>query len=488
MNLQNVLKISNVLDHRGEVDKTIQNLVIDSRKKTEKALFFCISGARFDAHNFVHAAAENGCIAFVVERFIEGLEYPQILVQNTRIAMAEVSAMFYDYPQKSMKIIGITGTKGKTTTSYMLKSIFETAGHKVGLIGTTGNMIGKQRFDSNLTTPDPIDLYASLARMRNEKVEVLIMEVSAHAIDMHRLHGISFEVGCFSNFSQDHLDYFKTMDIYFEAKKKFFTEGYVQNAVLNADDMRLDSIVKQIEVPHVTFGIGANADVYARDIEVKETGASFQIHLNDVESLEINMHMTGNFNVYNALCAAAAAMVMNVSIKNIKKGLETVESVPGRIELLDTKTDYKVILDYSHTPDSLENILNTVRLITKNKLLLVFGCGGDRDHIKRPIMGEIAGKLADFSIITSDNPRNENPMQIIDAIVEGYQKHSEEYKVIEDRREAIKSALCMAGEGDVIILAGKGHETYQERLGVKHPFNEKMIVQELLQEIQEERA
>lgn len=487
MLLNEICNLPDVLEIRGNTAIKIRSLNLDSRKKTSDGLFFCIAGNHYDSHLFAQSAVDNGNVALVVERFLDNVDVAQILVKNTRVAMARISAHFYDYPEQGMQLIGITGTKGKTTTSFMLKAICETAGLKVGLIGTTGNMIGDKRYDSSLTTPDPIDMYSTLALMRNEKVDVVVMEVSAHAIDMHRLEGMLFEVGCYTNFSQDHLDYFKDMDTYFAAKKKFFTDGYVKNAVLNVDDISTERIVGSIHIPHVSFGIGANADVYARDIEVQESGASFKIHLNDVENLPINMKMTGNFNVYNALCAAAAAMVLNISTDCIKRGLESVQSVPGRIELLDTKTAYKVILDYSHSPDSLENILTTVRLITKKNLILLFGCGGDRDHIKRPIMGEIAGKLADISIITSDNPRNENPMQIINAIVEGCKKHTDRYEVIENRRDAIKHALQIAKEGDVIILAGKGHETYQERQGVKYPFNEKIIVKELLAEIEEGR-
>lgn len=467
----------------GNSDIQIDELNIDSRKATHNGLFFCIAGEKHDSHNYAKQAIKNGNVALVVDHIIEDVGVPQVLVSNSRSAMAYIAAFFHGNPQKNMKFIAITGTKGKTTTSYMCKSIFEAAGYKVGLIGTTGNMIGNKRYDNKLTTPDPIDLYSILDTMNNEKVEMVVMEASAHAIDMHRLDGLEFEVACYTNLSQDHLDYFGDMNTYFEAKKKLFISGQVKNAVLNADEDTCKLIVNEITIPHVFFGIGASADVYARNIEVKESGASFNIHLGNVENMDINMKMTGNFNVYNALCAASAAMVMGVDYKYIKAGLENVASVPGRIELLDTNTQYKVILDYSHSPDSMDNILRTVREFTKKRIIIVFGCGGDRDHTKRPVMGAIAGRLADISIITSDNPRNENPMQIIDSIVVGISKQTSNYKIIEDRREAIKYALTIGQEGDVIILAGKGHETYQERMGVKYPFDEKIIVKELLEEI-----
>lgn len=485
MKLKSLVNIPFIHKTTGNLDIEIEELNLDSRKISKNGLFFCVAGENHDSHNYAKQAVSNGNVALVVDHILSDIDVPQILVSNSRSAMAYIAAKFHGDPQKYMKFVAITGTKGKTTTSYMCKSIFEAAGYKVGLIGTTGNMIGNKRHDNKLTTPDPIDLYKILETMHNENVEIVVMEASAHAIDMHRLDGLEFEVACYTNLSQDHLDYFGDMDTYFQAKKKLFTSGQVQNAVLNADEDTCKLIVDEITIPHVFFGIGANADVYARNIEVKESGASFNIHLGNVENMDINMKMTGNFNVYNALCAASAAMVMGVDYKYIKEGLENVASVPGRIELLVTNTPYKVILDYSHSPDSLDNILRTVREFTKKRVIVVFGCGGDRDHTKRPVMGAIAGRLADISIITSDNPRNENPMQIIDSIVMGISKQNCNYKVIEDRREAIKYALSIGQEGDVIILAGKGHETYQERMGVKYPFDEKIIVKELLEEISE---
>ncbi|NMD38857.1 MAG: UDP-N-acetylmuramoyl-L-alanyl-D-glutamate--2,6-diaminopimelate ligase [Christensenellaceae bacterium] len=484
------MKLSNLIENMpyiikiyGNSDVNIENLILDSRIKTENGLFFCISGAVFDAHNFAKQAISNGNIALVVERYLEDIPVPQIVVETSRGAMARISSAFYNHPEKSLKLIGITGTKGKTTTSFMIKSVFESAGYNVGVIGTTGNVIGKKHIDSKLTTPDPIDLYSTLKLMLDEGVEVVVMEVSAHAIDMLRLDGLRFEVGCFTNLSQDHLDYFGDMETYFQAKKRFFTSGYIKNAVLNSDEDSSVIIENDINIPHITYGIGANADIYARNIEILESGASFNIHLGNVHNFDIKMKMTGNFNVYNALAAAAVSLVMNIDYDHIKMGLEGVTSVPGRIELLNTHTNFSIILDYSHSPDSLKNILETVREFAKNRVIVVFGCGGDRDHGKRPIMGRTAGELADYSIITSDNPRMENPFRIIEAIEEGIKKVDARYEIVENRREAIKNAIKMAKEGDFIILAGKGHETYQERMGVKHPFDEKVVVKELLIEL-----
>ncbi len=475
-------ELPGVLETRGNMVMEIGALITDSREKNENGLFFCISGMRFDAHDFAGQAAENGCTALVVERFLE-LELPQVRVENVRSAMAYIAAAFYGHPEREIRMVGVSGTKGKTTTSYLMKAILEKAGFKTGLIGTTGNLIGDKHIKSNMTTPDPIDLHRCLRQMRDEGVEAVSMEVSAHAIDMRRLDGVTFEAACYTNFSQDHLDYFGTMENYFQTKKSFFLKGQVLNASLNADEETSEQIIDEIKIPYLTYGISAEADVFAREIEISENGVSFTIALRGLEEMEVDMHLTGMFNVYNALAAASLAMIMGIDRTAIKEGLESVKAVPGRVEMLDTQTPYRVILDYAHSPDALENVLKTVRAFTKNRLIALFGCGGDRDHGKRPIMGQIVGRLADFSILTSDNPRTEDPDAILRSIEQGMKKTKGEYVVIENRREAIRYALEMGREGDVIILAGKGNETYQDIMGVKRPFDEKVVVRELLEEM-----
>lgn len=475
--------VAGVVETRGNLSVPIESLVIDSREQCKNGLFFCISGARFNGHDFAPQAVKSGCVALVVSEFVPSEPVPQVKVDNVRIAMALIAGAFYGRPADQLKLVGVSGTKGKTTTSYLLKAILEKAGYKTGLIGTTGNMIGGEHLKSNLTTPDPIDLHRCFRQMADEGVEAVSMEVSAHAIDMHRLDGLTFEAACYTNLSQDHLDYFHTMENYFETKKSFFTHGQVRNATLNADEETTASIIKDIKIPYITYGISANADVFARNIEITEEGVSFDIQLRGLEDMTVNMQMTGMFNVYNALAAASLAMILGIDKRAIKEGLESVRAVPGRIEMLDTHTAYKVILDYSHSPDALENILTTVRMFTKKRLIVLFGCGGDRDHGKRPIMGEIGGRLADFSILTSDNPRTEDPESILEAIEEGMKPTGGKYVVIENRRDAIRYALSMGREGDVIILAGKGHETYQDVMGVKRPFDEKVVVAELLEEL-----
>ena len=472
-----------LLEIRGDCE--IAELSMDSRRKQEGGLFFCVSGARFDAHDFAPQAVEQGAAALVVSHFL-ALDVPQVRVRNVRAAMSPMAAAFFGHPDREMRLLGITGTKGKTTTSYLVKAIMEQAGHKVGLIGTTGNMIGSEYMKSEFTTPEPIDFFRTLRRMRDAGVDVVSMEVSAHALEMGRLEGVRFEAGCYTNLSQDHLDLFGTMEKYFECKKSFFTPKWIQNAAVNVDDETSAGILSGIAVPCMTFGICNNADLFARDIEITESGVSFILKLFGLKEYPVHLRLTGMFNVYNALAAAAVGLIAGVAPETITQALESVRSVPGRAEVLDTHTPYKVILDYSHSPDALENILIAVREFARGRVISLFGCGGDRDHGKRPMMGEISGRLADYSILTSDNPRTENPYEILAAVEEGIKRTKGEYVVIENRREAIRHALQIGREGDIIVLAGKGHETYQEIMGVKRPFDEKVMVRELLEEMSRE--
>ena len=307
-----------VLETRGDMDTEIRELTSGSKEKTDSGLFFCIVGARFDAHDYAFEAVENGCVALIVERFVE-LDVPQVRVSNGRAAMSRIAMAFYGYPSRSMRMVGITGTKGKTTTTYLFKSIVERAGMKCGIIGSTGSMIGNQHLDGKLTTPDPIDLQKMLRRMADEGVQVVCMEVSAHAIDMNRLDGMEFEVGCYTNLSQDHLDYFYTMERYFETKKLFFTSGMVRNAAVNADDETSEKLIRDLKIPFVTYAIAINADVFARDIEITEEGVHFSIQMQGMNDLRIHMRMTGMFNVYNALAASSCALIMGIEPEKIRE-------------------------------------------------------------------------------------------------------------------------------------------------------------------------
>ncbi len=469
----------------GGGETQITSIFDDSRKVKPGALFACTPGTKVDGHDFAPQAIEKGAVALLVERELP-IDIPQILVSDVRTALSHAAAAFYGFPALRLRMIGITGTKGKTTTSFLLKSVFEHAGYKVGLIGTVCSMIASEVIPSHLTTPDPIETQALLRKMADEDCEFVIMEVSAHALDMHRLAGTHFEVGAFSNFSQDHLDYFRDMDAYFAAKMRFFSPEMVEKIVYNVDDEHVACGIKALGREALRVGIRECSDVYANDIEIAERGTNFLMSWHKQFRQPIALKLTGIFNVYNALLTAGIAVSAGISPQAIREGLESVRAVPGRIELLDTGTPYRVILDYAHSPDSLENILKAVRQTSKGRMIALFGCGGNRDAAKRPIMGEIAGELADYCILTSDNPRNEEPMDIIRAIEEGIRQTKCEYIVIENRREAIRYALTHAQPSDVIVLAGKGHETYQEICGVKHPFDEKIVVRELLEEISEE--
>ena len=470
-----------ILEVRGECE--ILDLSMDSRKKMEKGLFFCVPGARFDGHHFAPSAIQNGACALVVTHFLDA-DVPQVQVKNVRRAMSYMAGEFFGHPDREMKLLGVTGTKGKTTTSYLIKAIMEKAGHKVGLIGTTGNMIGQEYMKSEFTTPEPIDFFRTLRQMRDAGATAVSMEVSAHALEMGRLEGVHFEAGCYTNLSQDHLDLFGTMERYFQCKKTFFAPKWLDNAAINVDEETSAEILRDITVPRTTYGICNNADLFARDIEITENGVHFIMKLFGTHEVPVKLQLTGMFNVYNALAAAAVGLIAGASLDVITEALAEVKSVPGRAEVLDTHTPYKVLLDYSHSPDALENILSAVREFARGRVISLFGCGGDRDTGKRPIMGEISGRMADYSILTSDNPRTEDPFEILKAVEEGIKPTGGKYTVIENRREAIRHALQIGRDGDIIVLAGKGHETYQEIMGVKRPFDEKVVVRELLEEME----
>ena len=466
----------------GNMDVEIASLCVDSRRAEPGALFFCTPGLHMDAHDFAPQAVGKGAVALVVQRRLP-LDVPQVLVEDVRAAVSYIASEYFGNPSEKLMMLGITGTKGKTTTSFLVKSILEAAGIRTGLIGTVCSMIGEETLPNRLTTPDPIETQTLLRRMVDAGMQCVVMEVSAHALDMNRLAGMKFKVGAFSNFSQDHLDYFADMDAYFAAKMKLMDPAVCETLVYNVDDERVSAALKAVDCPKLRIGIRESSDVYANDIEIGERGCSFLMTWHKRFRTTISLHLAGIFNVYNAMMAAGICICAGVGPESIRQGLEQVYAVPGRIELLDTGTPYRVILDYAHSPDSLENVLKAVRQTARGRMIALFGCGGDRDRAKRPMMGEIGGKLADYCILTSDNPRGEDPMVILDAIEAGIKPTGCDYIVIENRREAIRYALTHAEPGDVVVLAGKGHETYQEIKGVKHPFDEKVVVRELLEEL-----
>jgi len=479
MLLKELLKGVGNFSIEGDADKPIDAIYYDSRKVTPGSLFFCIEGFRFDGHDFAAQAVSKGAHAVVLRKDVPLPQHvTKVFVDDTRLAMALISRTFYGHPAQNIPIIGVTGTNGKTTVTYLIKSILEETGKKVGLIGTIANMIGPKMLPAERTTPESMDLQRLFKDMQDEGVDAIVMEVSSHSLSLKRVAGVEFEVGVFTNLTQDHLDFHRTLEEYRQAKAKLFSQS--RQAAINIDDETGRMFAKAVRGRLWTYGISRDAQVFARDMEITSRGVSFQLFLPN-ESTTVSLNIPGLFSVYNALAAATACHALNVPIGCIKAGLEKVRGVPGRFELLDTGTEYSVIIDYAHTPDGLKNVLKTARDFTKGRVITVFGCGGDRDPLKRPIMGEVAGRYSDFCVITSDNPRNEEPMAIIQQIIPGIEKTTCPYVVIEDRREAIAYALKHGRAGDVIILAGMGHETYQILKNNRViPFDEREVVAELL--------
>ena len=460
-------------------DAEINKIEYNSRHTAKGDLFCCVVGTFSDGHDYAATAAQTGAAALVVEHELD-IDLPQLVVANTRIAMAELAAAFYRNPSREMKMVGVTGTNGKTSTTYMIKAIAEHAGAKVGLIGTIRNLVGDRVIETERTTPESVDLQKILRDMKNDGVELVVMEVSSHALDQHRVHGIDYDVGIFTNLTRDHLDYHKTFDNYLAAKKKIFAQAH--HAVLNADDPYFARMADGLSIPITTFGVRENADFSAADIDITPRGVQFDMKEHG-RPMRLNVGIPGLFSVFNALGAAAAAKLLGYSDEDVREGLERMKNVSGRLEPLPTNgRDFTVLLDYAHTPDALENVLNTIRGFAKARIITLFGCGGDRDQAKRPIMGEIAGRYSEFSVVTSDNPRSEDPYRIIDSVMEGVMKSGCAYVVIEDRYDAIKYAVEHAKKDDIVLLAGKGHENYQEVGGGKRHFDEKEIVAELLKE------
>jgi UDP-N-acetylmuramoyl-L-alanyl-D-glutamate--2,6-diaminopimelate ligase len=478
MKLIELLKGIEVLRTEGSLDISISGIHYDSRQVTPGSLFFCIEGYNVDGHDYAAMAVEKGAVAVLLRKDIQLPEgITKVFVSDTRKCMGFFSSNFYGNPTENLILFGITGTNGKTTTTYMIKSILEQAGKKTGLIGTITNLIGERMIPAEHTTPESPDLQKLLHEMVEEKVDAAVMEVSSHSLELSRVAGCKFQVGIFTNLTQDHLDFHGTLENYRNAKAKLFEQSKL--AIINVDDESGRIILGDLECPSFTYGIYKPADIFARDIEIMAEGVSFNLHILGGK-ISINLQIPGIFSVYNALAAASACYAAGVSLKDIQLGLEAIRGVSGRFELLDTNTDYSVIIDYAHTPDGLKNILTTARDLTDGRLVTLFGCGGDRDSAKRPLMGEVCGEYSDFCIVTSDNPRNEEPMDIIKDILPGLNKTDCPYEVIVDRREAIRYALDNARPGDVIILAGKGHETYQLLKGQTLPFDEKQIVAEIL--------
>lgn len=477
---------------QGSTDLLIESIAHDSRKVKSGTLFVCLSGNRSDGHNYINQARELGATAVLVEKDVECSGLTIIKVPDTREAMIKIAPSFFDYPGHKMRMIGVTGTNGKTTTTYLIREILRKAGYKVGVIGTIQILIEDLVLPVNNTTPDVIDLQAVLAEMLKNGIEYVVMEVSSHALALGRVAGCEFDIGVFTNMTRDHLDFHGTFENYAEAKAQLFRMLNEEigckpgkSAVINADDPISAFMLMNADCKKYTYGVKEKADFLAENVEIKASGAEFTLTTSS-ESVPLRLGITGMFNVYNVLAAIGATVAEGVSFDIIKRALEGFSSVPGRFELVSSGQPFSVIVDYAHTPDGLENILKTAREFAKRKIITVFGCGGDRDRTKRPIMGSIAAQYSDVVIATSDNPRSEDPDFILSEVEEGIVRGISEgkvYKKISDRRQAIKAAINLAQKDDIVIIAGKGHETYQILKDKTVPFDDREVAREAIREM-----
>ncbi len=475
MKLSEILKGIEVKNEYTDVE--VCEVTQDSRQVEKGWLFICIKGASFDGHSVAQEMLEKGAAAVVVERDL-GLD-SQIIVEDTRAALSPICANFFGNPAKKLKLIGLTGTNGKTTTTFLIKQILENCGKKVGLIGTVQNMVGSEMYPAHYTTPDPHELQLLFRKMVDAQCEYCVMEVSSQALAQGRVNGVHFLVGAFTNLTQDHLDYHKTWENYFDSKRMLFEN--CDTAVTNIDDEYGLKIVEGLSCKVVTYSVDNNhSDYTAKNVAFSPEGVKYELVSDTIGRVECPI--PGRFSVYNSLCAAAVALVLGFDFRDVVIAISKSKGVKGRIEVVPTDTDYTVIIDYAHSPDGLENIISSLKEISAGRVVTVFGCGGDRDKTKRPKMGRVAAELSDFCVVTSDNPRSEEPIKIIDDILEGMKDIKTPYKVVENRKEAIRWAMENAQSGDIILLAGKGHETYQILpTGTIH-FDEREAVREILSE------
>ena len=480
MELKNILSTLEGLKVKGDLNIDISNIDSDSRNIKENGLFVAIKGFDVDGHNYIKEAIKRGAVAVIAsidadKKLLKEImdKVTLILAPDTRLALAICACNFYDNPSRKFKLVGITGTKGKTTTSFMVKRILEKAGKKVGLVGTIATYIGDEKLeDSDRTTPESIKLQQLFSRMARENCEVVIMEVSSQSLKLHRVAGCDFDIGVFTNFSEDHISAKEHPDMkdYFESKLKLFDMCKI--GFVNSDDLQTAKIPRLLPDKNIsTYGID-------KDITITNSFVDYKVKIG-TRNERIKIDIPGRFSVYNSLAAIAITTKLGCGAEEIKEALLDLK-VPGRSELVENKKELTIMIDYAHSPESLENILSAVKSYTKGRVISLFGCGGDRDSGKRPLMGEISGKIADFTIITSDNPRTEEPEKIVKQIEEGMKKTKGKYICIVDRIEAIKYAIKMANKNDIIVLAGKGHEPYQEINGVKHPFDERIIVNDII--------
>jgi UDP-N-acetylmuramoyl-L-alanyl-D-glutamate--2,6-diaminopimelate ligase len=469
---------------RGDGGTEVTDVVLDTRKVTPGALFCCVPGSRFDGHDLAGAAVEAGAAALCVQRPLD-TDAPQLLVGSVRAVLPWLADAFFDHPSRRLDLVGVTGTNGKTTTTYMVEAILRAAGRTAGLLGTVEVRVGRQRRPAVHTTPEAPDLQRLLAEMADSGVQAAAMEVSSHGLALRRVDATRFRAAVFTNLTQDHLDFHADLDDYFQAKRRLFTPPFTPLGIVNLDDRYGRLLASTAEVAVVTTGIDADADWRATEVAASLDGAAFRLR-SPAGTRPVRLRLAGHFNVANALGALAAADALGVDLDTAVAGLEGLAGVPGRFERVDAGQPFTVLVDYAHTPDSLENLLRAARAVTGGRVIVVFGCGGDRDRAKRPLMGEIAGRLADVAVVTSDNPRSEPPEAIVAQVAEGVARTAAAggFRVEVDRRAAIRAALAMAGPGDAVLVAGKGHEQGQELAGgVKVPFDDRAVAAEELRDL-----
>ena len=485
------MRLTQLLEHleyevvKGNHEIEVTELINDSRKVTPGCVFVCISGAVSDGHEYAGEVGAKGAKALIAEKEVEALEDVTVIrVKDTRYALALMSAAYFGYPADKLKIIGITGTKGKTTTTYMVKSILEGVGHKVGLIGTIEAIIGDKSIPANNTTPESYTIHQYFAEMVKAGCDSVVMEVSSQGLMLHRTAGIPFEIGIFTNLGEDHIgpNEHKDFDDYKRCKGILFTQCRL--GVANIDDPWYQDVFRNATCQVETFGMSKEADLRATDIEhITRPGyLGVRYHVNGLMDFDVEIDIPGDFSVYNSLTAIAVCRHFNVPVENIKNALK-VAKVRGRIEMVKVSDEFTMMIDYAHNAMSLESLLHTLRDYHPERIVTIFGCGGNRSRTRRYEMGEVSGRMSDLTIITSDNPRFEEPQAIIDDIITGMKKTDGEYISICDRKEAIRYAIEHGRAGDVIILAGKGHETYQEIKGVKYDMDDRNLIKEVLEEL-----
>lgn len=455
----------------------VTGIEYNSSKIAEGFVFVAVKGFKTDGHKYIDSAIEKGAVAVVVEDERDDIGITQIVYKDTRKALALLSSSFFGKPQNKLKLVGVTGTNGKTTVTYLVKTILERQGHKVGLIGTNQNMVGNMALKSKHTTPESRELYELFSIMVREGVEYVVMEISSHSLELNRIYGCEFEVGAFTNLTQDHLDFHITMENYVKAKSKLFK--MCRYGFVNADDKYLQSLICDSTADMDFYGIKSDKGHKAEKVVCSEKGVDFVY-----DGCDIHLPIPGKFSVYNAMCAIGMCNKLGISTEECALALKEVCGVKGRAEVVDIPSEYTVMIDYAHTPDGVENIINAVKGFCKGRIITLFGCGGDRDRTKRPIMGRIAGELSDMCVVTSDNPRTEDPRLIIDDIIEGISQTGVSYDVVVNRKEAIDHAMDIAQKGDIVLLLGKGHETYQILNNDTIDFDERKIVRELFEKKQ----